>query len=213
MPVAPRSALGIILDAGQLWSSFRGGGGHQTPNRSHHTTRRARVDLFPRLLNQHTPRTRFHRGTCRWPSFDCCLAISIRVGDPNFEGAQGAFRSGKYKYVSNEYCSGWYTFSRYALAVDELTNTTMVCDGSPCSSCALLHCSSYYYGDYLFDLEDDPREEKNLIEVHPEVRCCCCCCVFGRQRFRGLNKRCSHLLFLVDDLSVLSSVDALVSLF
>lgn len=79
----------------------------------------------------------------------------------------GAFRSGKYKFILNEFCSGWYTFDRDILAEDPLTDDTTVCNGHPCSTCGGGDCGEYF--DYLFDLEADPREEHNLIEAYPEV--------------------------------------------
>lgn len=94
----------------------------------------------------------------------------LRIGNPDFELAQGAFRSGKYKYIANEWCSGWYTFDLHAQAVDGLTNKDTVCDGSACSKCG--YCTDYPYSSYLFDLEADPREENNLIDVYPEVGWC-----------------------------------------
>ncbi|CAM9251444.1 unnamed protein product [Pylaiella littoralis] len=86
---------------------------------------------------------------------------------PKFPLAQGAFRSGNYKFISNEWCTAWYTFSDRLLAEDPLTNTTTMCDGSSCSHGS--ECNSDVYHDYLFDLDADPREENNLIEVYPEI--------------------------------------------
>ncbi|CAM9812549.1 unnamed protein product [Ectocarpus sp. 4 AP-2014] len=93
---------------------------------------------------------------------------SDSIGDPEFNLAQGAFRSGKYKYLANEWCTGWFTFDKHILAEDPLTNLTLACDGSPCSDCGQ-GCTSYNYTDYLFDLEADPREENNLIYDLPDV--------------------------------------------
>lgn len=50
---------------------------------------------------------------------------------------------------------------------DPLTNGTTVCNGSACWACQV--CIGDVYTDYLFDVEADPREENNLIEVFPEV--------------------------------------------
>ncbi len=101
--------------------------------------------------------------------------VLIRIGAPEFRLARGALRSGKYKYLANEWCSGWYTFHLQTQAVDGLTTDSTVCDGSPCSDCSQgSGCIGLSHSDYLFDLEADPREERNLIEVYPEVRRCCC---------------------------------------
>ncbi|CAN0073946.1 unnamed protein product [Pylaiella littoralis] len=82
--------------------------------------------------------------------------------------AKGAIRSGKYKYIMNEYCAGWYTFDKPTLEEDPLTNLETVCNGNTCSHCSGKACTGQYF-DYLFDLDTDPREEHNLIEIFPEV--------------------------------------------
>lgn len=96
----------------------------------------------------------------------CRFFISIQPSE--YPLAQGAFRSGKYKFIASESCSGWYTFSARARAEDPLTNGTLVCDSMACGTCS--ECKNDPYYDYLYDLEADPREEHNLIEVYPEVR-------------------------------------------
>lgn len=98
----------------------------------------------------------------------CMLRVGCaRIQPADYTVAMGAFRSGNYKLIVNEVCSGWYTFDSAIRAEDPLTIDANVCDGHPCSSCGGETCGRYY--DYLFDLEADPREEHNLIEVHPEV--------------------------------------------
>lgn len=91
-----------------------------------------------------------------------------RVGNAEFNLAQGAFRSGNYKYLANEICSGWFTFDKHTNFQDPLTNVTNQCGGSACKDCGQ-SCTNYDYSDYLFDVVADPREETNLIEVYPEV--------------------------------------------
>ncbi len=55
--------------------------------------------------------------------------------------------------------------------MDDLTNIQSVCDGMACSKCTgCLSEEGYTYDEYLFDVEADPRETKNLIDAHPEVR-------------------------------------------
>lgn len=95
------------------------------------------------------------------------LSIS-RVGNPEYNLAQGAFRSGKYKYLANEVCSAWFTYDSKTLLEDPLANVSLACGGSPCSDCGQ-SCTSYNYTDFLFDVEADPREEHNLIAELPEV--------------------------------------------
>ena len=94
--------------------------------------------------------------------------LHTRIGNPEFNLAQGAFRSGKYKYMANAWCSGWYTFDRDIQNTDPLTDLTSQCDGNACSDCGQ-GCTKKPYDDFLFDLEADPREETNLVEVYPEV--------------------------------------------
>lgn len=100
-------------------------------------------------------------------SFGTAAPVTARIGDPDFELVQGAFRSGKWKYIANEWCSGWYTFSLETEAADPLTTDDTVCDGSACATCGF--CSGNSYASYLFDLEADPRELVDLIDVYPEV--------------------------------------------
>lgn len=90
-----------------------------------------------------------------------------RIGPAEYTYAEGAFRSGKYKIILNQGCTGWYTFDSAILEEDPLTDTSTVCEGHPCSSCGGGGCGKFY--DYLFDVEADPREENNLIDALPEV--------------------------------------------
>lgn len=100
----------------------------------------------------------------------CSVRPVLRNGDnEEFRIAQGAFRSGKYKYMGNVWCSGWYTYDKATQAADPLTNTSVVCDGSPCSDCGRGECDDSDAADWLFDLEADPREETNLVDVYPDV--------------------------------------------
>ena len=87
--------------------------------------------------------------------------------------AQGAFRSGNYKYLAKEACSGWFTFDGHTNAEDPLTNITAQCGGLACADCGQ-SCASHNTSDYLFDLAADPREENNLIFEYPDVSSPCC---------------------------------------
>lgn len=52
-----------------------------------------------------------------------------------------------------------------------MTNSNHTCyDIGECSDCGGSCTSGYNYTNWLFDLEDDPREEINLIELYPDVR-------------------------------------------
>ncbi|CAM9752925.1 unnamed protein product, partial [Pylaiella littoralis] len=94
-------------------------------------------------------------------------ALIFRIQPADFPFSTGAFRSGKYKLIKNEWCTGWYTFDKRLLARDPLTDPTSICNGHPCSGCGGEACGDHF--DYLFDLEIDPREENNLIKVYPEI--------------------------------------------
>ncbi|CAM9134617.1 unnamed protein product [Ectocarpus sp. 12 AP-2014] len=92
------------------------------------------------------------------------LPNSNQVYDTGY--AQGAFRSGKYKMMFNVSCHGWYTFDGDILEEDHLTDLSKVCGGT-CNDRG--KCGDETTSDYLFDLDQDPRESNNLIDELPDV--------------------------------------------
>ncbi|CAM9378451.1 unnamed protein product [Ectocarpus sp. 13 AM-2016] len=71
----------------------------------------------------------------------------------------------------NSWCSGYYAFDNNTVLADDLTDEDNTCQElGECSQCGA-NCRSLRidYTDWLFDLEDDPREMNNLANEHPEV--------------------------------------------
>ncbi|CAB1107154.1 unnamed protein product [Ectocarpus sp. CCAP 1310/34] len=98
-------------------------------------------------------------------------SITADIGDADFTEVQGAFRQGKWKFMFKSWCSGYYAFDNNTLLADDLTDEDNTCQElGECSQCGA-NCENLGidYTDWLFDLEDDPRELNNLANEHPEV--------------------------------------------
>ncbi|CAM9401472.1 unnamed protein product [Ascophyllum nodosum] len=89
---------------------------------------------------------------------------------PDYPLAQGAFRQGKWKFTFNEWCSGWYTFDSNIEQQDPLTNSSNTCtELGECSDCGKSCLGYANTTNWLFDLEMDPREEHNVVDLFPDV--------------------------------------------
>ncbi|CAM9166715.1 unnamed protein product, partial [Discosporangium mesarthrocarpum] len=82
---------------------------------------------------------------------------------------KGAFRSGKWKFISREWCTGWYSFDN--TLEDKLLDMEACPKRGECSNCGATCVDSpeYIPADWLFNLEEDPREQHNLIDDYPHV--------------------------------------------
>lgn len=58
-----------------------------------------------------------------------------------------------------------YTARRRAIRTNEYKFITRLDEGQPCKYCDRHHAT----GDELYDLQDDPHEQENCIQTHPEV--------------------------------------------
>ncbi|CAM9238444.1 unnamed protein product [Choristocarpus tenellus] len=98
---------------------------------------------------------------------------------------RGAFISGDWKVIVNEWCAGWSPDTTNVAATD-----AGVCvDNGECSSCTG-DCSSSQNGglvprDYLFNLKEDPEERVNLIGTYPDIAST----MIERLRELGVNAR------------------------
>ncbi|CAM9283394.1 unnamed protein product [Choristocarpus tenellus] len=125
-------------------------------------------------------------GVDQWP-FDCRPSDDVYM-DPRSEllynwdeyqwddddglveyPAKGAFRSGDWKMIFNEWCTGYYSFDN--TITDHLLNGNLCSIRGECSDCGKTCVDELEKipADYLFNLKEDPREELNVIDNFPQV--------------------------------------------
>eukprot|EP00903_Cladosiphon_okamuranus_P015002 g13881.t2 len=119
------------------------------------------------------------------------------ISDPDFAHPVGGFRHGKWKFMFNICCLGYYDPNSYPsspktksaregeVCPEEVYTAfnktkTSAPGENPTPNSASSRCYKYgcaeacvYRGactDWLFDIEQDPLEEHNLVSIHPEVR-------------------------------------------
>ncbi|CAM9358702.1 unnamed protein product, partial [Ascophyllum nodosum] len=133
------------------------------------------IDHWESILTAHTkdsskdssPRTEL---LYNW---DAYIISSSNETTENLEAAQGAFRDSEWKLLINVWCTGYHSHDPNVLATDLLLDVNATCTGNQgcCLYCAEV-CqdkNSSLFDDRLYNLEQDPREEINLIHDYPEI--------------------------------------------
>eukprot|EP00904_Undaria_pinnatifida_P009087 jgi/Undpi1/5308/HiC_scaffold_2.g00589.m1 len=105
-------------------------------------------------------------------NWDAYILSSAEELTENLDLVQGGFRQGSWKLMVNVWCAGYYSFDRNIVDSDGSLDSAAACGSSrQCEECTDF-CqgdSSYEYGDFLVNLDDDPTEAHNLLHEFPEI--------------------------------------------